>query len=217
MQTIQRYNPSFQSIKPTLRTCDDLTRGVKNEFLNSKSSTKTGLRIYQAKEINAPENIINKLMDRFKKQSDEISRIREHYEDIFDKSDFSAYAEALGDFAKENKLIECGEMADIVKKRLMDKGIKTKTVNILMNPFTQKHNRLFDRHTFLVANLKKGADISNPKTWGNKAVIIDPWVGEALPANKMIKRYNQLFDIDEKHECLEFVGSDYSDIHDFLA
>ena len=54
------------------------------------------------------------------------------------------------------------------------------------NPILYSNNvNLNHDHVFVVAGLDKNADLSKPETWGDNAVILDPW-GEinATPVNK---------------------------------
>ena len=48
-----------------------------------------------------------------------------------------------------------------------------------------------DSHAAILLGAKEKAEISNPKTWGNKAVIVDPWNKFVLPARDAMDYYNQ--------------------------
>ncbi|MDD3236467.1 MAG: hypothetical protein PHV37_00035 [Candidatus Gastranaerophilales bacterium] len=43
------------------------------------------------------------------------------------------------------------------------------------------HPNNTDQHVFAVLGLDDNADLSNPETWGENAVMVDPWANNALP------------------------------------
>lgn len=47
-------------------------------------------------------------------------------------------------------------------------------------------------HVFLVLDRMKGSNLNNPATWGNNAVICDPWAGEVYPADHLLHHFASL-------------------------
>jgi hypothetical protein len=66
----------------------------------------------------------------------------------------------------------CGEQSAVAFVYLRDRGVC---------PLEYMHFTNHD-HAFVVLNRPKNTDESNPGTWGNDAVVCDPWKGRAYKA-----------------------------------
>jgi hypothetical protein len=60
---------------------------------------------------------------------------------------------------------------------------------------------LFNSHIFLVLDRKTNSDPNDPSTWGDSAVICDPWAGKAFPATpaKISEELHGWYAIRAKH------------------
>ncbi len=77
-------------------------------------------------------------------------------------------------------------------------------------------------HQFLVLGLDREADLSKPETWGENAVVVDPWyhlgdgeVGFALPAAEGLKHIENYFDIgycdNPNYRLTDAIADDFPD------
>lgn len=79
--------------------------------------------------------------------------------------------DALDKAAKENQCGNCEAQTAIVMNFLERAGVYPREQMVLwMSDPTIAHS-------FVVIGRPFKSDINNPKTWGDEAVIIDPWVG----------------------------------------
>lgn len=53
--------------------------------------------------------------------------------------------------------------------------------------------------------MKQGAKISNPKTWGDDAVLVDTWSNQAEPASIGLKYLQEMFVFNPKTEYIEYI------------
>lgn len=59
-------------------------------------------------------------------------------------------------------------------------------------------------HDVVVFGLKENADLTNLKTWGNRAVIVDSWTGFALKAKEGLNYINDFFKFDSSKHLTVF-------------
>ncbi len=67
------------------------------------------------------------------------------------------------------KIGNCMEQSIIMQDKLINAGIPAKVTG----------RQLID-HCFVVCNLSQNANIKDPKTWGKKAFIVDPWLNKVF-------------------------------------
>lgn len=75
----------------------------------------------------------------------------------------------MGFIVKNYKIGNCMEQSILIQEKLINAGI-----------FAKVTGRQFIDHCFVVCNLSKNADITNPKTWGKKSFIVDPWLNKVF-------------------------------------
>ena len=122
------------------------------------------------------------------------------------------YQAILEDINKEG-LANCGEMANIAQHKLNDNGIKADVVRLLFHQYRRgqsRSNGVCD-HIFTVINLDKNADLRKPETWGNEAIIIDPWLGIAKRANLALKQIKELMEYSPTTEYYELMPHNHED------
>ncbi len=54
---------------------------------------------------------------------------------------------------------------------------------------------LIGGHAFIVNQLDERADISRPETWGDRAVLIDLWLGQSMLADDGLRYLNTVFEV----------------------
>lgn len=72
-------------------------------------------------------------------------------------------------------------------------------------------------HTFLVTGLKEGADYKNPKTWGNKAIVVDPWSNIIMNANDAIEHFKETLNFNPNSHKIRFYNADSLNVEKYLA
>ena len=89
----------------------------------------------------------------------------------------------------QQKIANCGEITNIISDILRKKKIKHKQVGfyIYTGDSTGKD------HLFCIIGVKKKADMTNPSTWGNSAVVIDGWMNFALSVPDAIREYENFY------------------------
>ena len=86
---------------------------------------------------------------------------------------------AVADF----KIANCKEQSLIMQNELEKLNIPSVVIG----------RELFD-HCFIVANIAKNADISNPKTWGKKAFVVDAWMNKVFKSKEdAFTEYKRIF------------------------
>lgn len=82
-------------------------------------------------------------------------------------------AESAASVAKTMGYGNCQEQACVAAVRLKEKGVKN--VEVMGKP----------NHAFVVIGREPNSDPSNPKTWGDRAVVCDPWYEEHYSAKNI--------------------------------
>ena len=127
-----------------------------------------------------------------------------HMRSYFKSSSFDSYKgyiETLKAYIKDHgSSMNCQECADLMGNLLYEKGIPS--TNIFMYSTNKKGEQISRvSHVFTVMGMDKNADLTNPDTWGENALICDIWADKCMKAKDGIEFYKDFFKIDEKlHE-----------------
>ena len=128
-----------------------------------------------------------------------------------DNIPYEDYIQRLLMDLKESKLANCGEMADIAQYLLKKEGIETERISMKIMIKRDKLRPGLSDHTFLIMNIADDADFTNPKTWGNEAILIDPWFGIAKRSHMALKQIYELMNVNNKKETPVFRIYNYPD------
>ena len=96
----------------------------------------------------------------------------------------------------------CGEAIEMISEILDSKGIEHKECGFRII----KGRSMGSDHVFTVIGMDEKGDITDPSTWGNKAVIVDGWMNFVLSAPDAIREYAKFFDAKYRRKPL------YSDL-----
>lgn len=207
----QKNNTSFGHIKPTIRMGEQVIQEFNQEFPKLYSSTKIASRLSHLEQNKIPHKTRVNLMDLLRNLDMQISNFRASFNGL----SYAELMDAMPALVKKHNLANCGEMTLIIQDKMLKKGIECHLISAEVKNKTQE--RWFSDHVFLATNLKPKANLSKPKTWGNKAVIIDPWLKECSPASKILRKYKLLFSIDEdKDEKLVFKNANFFNVKKYL-
>ena len=124
-----------------------------------------------------------------------IAEMRRMYEESRNKSYFLSKA------VKATNTAGCQECSILMYNKFSNKGIPAQNVRFAIE---QKNGFDTDRnHAFTVIGLDKDAKLSNPKTWGKNAVIVDGWANIVKRAKDGIEYFKEMFKFDpEKEVCV---------------
>ena len=102
------------------------------------------------------------------------------------------------------KVANCGEQAFLAQAELLEKGKKADTIHFIIKRKSDGREYQDRQHTFLVLGLEKDASVQDPKTWGQDAVIVDPWSGLVKRAYHGVEVFKEMFEFDKNQEEIVF-------------
>ena len=103
---------------------------------------------------------------------------------------FSQYINMIENEFQQYNHANCGERAYYLHNEMNKKGINNTIIEIGGN--TSENS-----HVFNVIGLDKNADINNPETWGENALVIDVWANKLLPPKDAIAYYKEFLNYGE--------------------
>lgn len=179
-------NISFGSLKENLRLGEDVYRDFKKEFPYLRSNTFLGSKIVQYQGSDRFEKIrpkIERLADKYD------LKIGENRSNFYGVDTFEEFVSNIKKIISKNKCANCGEQANIMQYELLKKSTDPHLISMEVEYPLSGMVKEYGSHEFAVFGLKKGARLDNPKTWGQEAVVVDPWVNRVMPANEAIEYY----------------------------
>lgn len=188
----------FGNIKSQIRIGEQVLKEISVEYPNLNSSTKIKLRVFNLNRDTLSKEkaiIIKNLLDLSNAKAKKINMIRT----LYNFESFDDFMKTLTCLIKKYSVANCGEMARIAQDKLLKKGIMADVVELNINNEVLSH-RPFKDHSFVVTNLASNSHLYHPGTWGNKAVIVDPWLGECNSAKEMMIKFENMFKL-VKDKC----------------
>lgn len=180
-QNLMTNNVSFGSIKAEKRICEDTLREFHKKYPQEfQSNTKVDLKISK-RQLDFSDWL--KYNSVSEKHGRAVSAARNDYYKEYNS--WESYIEALKKATNKHKAANCGEQADLLTDEFFKKGLEVHKVQVEYKPIAD--------HAFLVFNAKENADWTNPKTWGNKAIIVDPWSNFVLQAREALEQFTKAF------------------------
>lgn len=180
---------SFTSLKPQKRLGETVLREFKQEMGSLKSSTNLLYRIDSLHD----RGVINSDCKLFKKVYEIANRLHNQIYDDFLKEyvwdnkflDYQNFRQQLvNNIKNKGNIANCWEDMMIIYTKLLEKGEKPHLLEIIVH----KNNGCRSKHFTTVFGLKENANLSNPKTWGTKAIIVDAWVNVVEPAFDFLEK-----------------------------
>ncbi len=172
---------SFQSRNRELRLAETVMRKVNNEF--ERVSPDYLSRVFarhnriESTWLNAKSN----LLSQYRKI------LYQSFNDL----------QILVRYVKAAKVGNCGESAILSKMALELNGVKgVKIFNL--TEFIKNGEKTMPRnvdHSIVVVNLDKSADLTDYKTFGKKAYVVDSWSGVVGYASDVFEKYKQIFNV----------------------
>lgn len=175
------YRPSEKSKNTNIG--QNILNGFNNEYPTLESSTYLATQINYLKRNNGSEEEIKRLEQKLEEVDKRAKELMTRTESNIGKSNSS---ELFIQNIKELNVANCGDRATLVQQKLDEMNLPNKKVILQsLEPFAE--------HEFNVIGLDENADISNPTTWGENAVIIDTWAGKVFDINSAQEFYSDFF------------------------
>lgn len=191
---------SFEGLKDNLRLGEKVLKDFRKEFGYPHSATFVRAKIIRNSKSTKP-----KVIEKLEEVEDVWIKYRNEVRELGIKEnkrptsmlDLKNYIDNLKALIKSKKCCNCPQQASIIQFELLKRGEEAHNV---IFTFTGDYRN----HICTVFGLKKGANFSNPATWGNKAVIVDAWSGVVKKANEgleFLKHYMSFNSQKEKMIC----------------
>lgn len=192
----QNYKaPSFHARNVEIRLADDIMRRTNQEFLKLSPS-----RIV-CNWVN-PSTMGKKERAVFEKYKIILERLRDTRD--LPSINPTGYLKVLIHQVKTKKLGNCGESASLAKLGLEINGIKAKKVSL--EGYKGKNVRTPLDHSFVIVNMAEDAEISNYKTFGKKAYVVDLWDGFVDYVDNAFKRFEAQYSRDIRMAASDTLG-----------
>lgn len=196
-----RNNITFEGLKENLDLGRQVMRGFRSEYPLIKSNTYVAAKIIQHE--NKGIHIIEDLWELAFNYNQKIKIAREELQAKL-YFNLDSFIQNLKNILKKSKCENCETQADIIQYELLQRQQKPHKVFINIKSEVPEDARKRRYHIFTVFGMKKGALPENPKTWGNNAVVVDPWANIVMPAREAIEYFKSFFKFDSKCHSLEF-------------
>lgn len=208
------HQTSFGSIKPAIKLGESAIKEIRKEFPYLKSDSKIHAIILDKKDNPKYRNIVYQLLDLADNVTDDIWMMRR--DSIIESNNPNKIIKQTKYAMKKYGVANCGEEADIVQSILIRKGEQAHRMTLdVRNQATKAHTKSLHDHVFVVMGVKEGADLTNPKTWGSKAVIVDSWAKMADSAYNVIENYKKMFKVNPKKDEIIFECTDMMPIEEY--
>ena len=117
---------------------------------------------------------------------------------------FNQYINIIEKEFDEYNFANCGERAYYLHNEMNKKGIDNTIIEIGVKSASNSH-------VFNVIGLDKNADITNPETWGENALVVDVWANKLLPPKEAVAYYKEFLNYGENNP-MEFEKLDVNKI-----
>lgn len=182
---------SFGSLKPLKKVGESVIKEFRNEFGYLQSSSIIEGKILLHTGNPKYRTLLRKLDQKVTTLQNEI------YDDSFSKLNDCGSIKSLitktKNIMKRKGKANCWEDAVIVYEKLQKRGLNPQNFQMILDT-----KRFIRNHVSTVVGLKKGAKIENPKTWGNKAIIVDAWQGIVMKADDAIRFFEKSLKANSK-------------------
>lgn len=207
---------SFKSIKPTIKIGEEAIRYFNTVCPKTQSSTRFSLKIHQRFGKPLTENDFPLLERIFYRTLNKINELKKRSKLIPETLSPIELSREMIPLINEFKAANCITMLKVIRGYLLSKGIKIKNVGFYIIDKETKLLTFWKRscndHSFIVLGMAKEASSVDPKTWGSKAVIVNPWLKEVAPAHELLRKYKSLFGVDTKTESIVIFDDDVQDL-----
>lgn len=191
---------AFKARNAEIRFADDVMRRVNNEFLKLSPT-----RIYS--NLSDPKKIQLKHQNAIRNSSQLVENLRGARP--MAHVDSSGYLRHLIWGVNKYKLGNCGESGSLAKLGLEINEIKSTKVSLW--GYNGKNISTNLDHCFVIVNLDKNADLSDIRTYGKKAYVVDLWGGFVDYVPNAFKRFEAEYANDKRMLVVKNLGVKIND------
>lgn len=179
------YNPSEQAKNTNIG--NNVLSEFNEEYPNIDSSTYLYVQIQYLKRHGASEQEIRVL-------EQQLEEVDKRAEELYTRTKTTVESPSrnllLAKNIKNLNVANCGDRATLVQQKLNEQNIPNKKIMLQsMEPFAE--------HEFNVIGLDENADLSDPSTWGDYAVVIDTWANKVFNVNSAQEFYSEFFGLND--------------------
>lgn len=205
-------NISFGSLKAQKSLGEKMMKEYRRnypQYFHSNTLVKSFITRHNGDRAFKPVNKnLQSLADRY---NEEIDNVRKKYGGNYDS--WSSFIDDLKRAVLSENAANCGEQAFLMQDVFLKNGEEAH--NVCMTFYTKK-DKIYGNHSFVVSGLSRNADIANPKTWGNEAVVTDPWSNVVLGAREAIDYFRKILGFNPKYHRETFEKNDKIDVRNYL-
>ena len=206
-------NISFGSLKAQKSLGEKMMKEYRRnypQYFHSNTLVKSFITRHNGDRAFKPVNKnLQSLADRY---NEEIDNVRKKYGGNYDS--WSSFIDDLKRAVLSENAANCGEQAFLMQDVFLKNGEEAH--NVCMTFYTKK-DKIYGNHSFVVSGLSRNADIANPKTWGNEAVVTDPWSNVVLGAREAIDYFRKIFGFNPKYHRETFEQIDTKNRNDRIS
>lgn len=192
-----KQNIAFTGLKQDIEVSRQIVSGFHKELGRPKSNTFVEAKIYQHIDDEKYTDISIKLTYVKDKYSRQIFRLREELKNWLKMTQYTNSCLLKMDLVKTRPVItldeymkkvkelvskvgaaNCEEYSDIVQYDHLKKGINANVVGVCV--YSKYGDKFLRNHSFCVRSLAQGAEVNNPSSWGDKAIVADAWLGTGV-------------------------------------
>ena len=205
-------NISFGSLKAQKSLGEKMMKEYRRnypQYFHSNTLVESFITRHNGDRAFKPVNKnLQSLADRY---NEEIENVRKKYDGNYDS--WGSFIDDLKRAVLSENAANCGEQALLMQDVFLKNGEEAH--NVCMTFYT-KEDKIYGNHAFVVSGLSRNADIANPKTWGNEAVVTDPWSNVVLGAREAIDYFRKIFGFNPKYHRETFEQIDKIDVRNHL-
>lgn len=196
VNNFNKNNPAFQARNPEIRIAEHILRNTNKEFPRlSVSRLNDFVQTHKNRISTRQQDALNIIAGKLKAIRD--------FKPIPDK-DPEKYLLYTLYLTKKFKLSNCADSANLAKAALAVNGIEAKRV-ALHGYDTPNSSTNFDR-CLLIVNMAKDAILSDPRTYGKKAYVVDAWNGFVDYVPNAFKRFEADYSGDMRMSIVDHFG-----------
>ena len=212
-----RNQSTFTGIKPTIRLGEKVINDFYKEFPTLSNPSRLAQRYVDMvgaydldkMEQSVPGRHINS-------KALKCIGLRRHIPEVV--FSLQRHADKLRQKMHYYNVAMCGEISELLQDSLLKQNVPVDRVTVKFSERSKwKKNlkRYSPDHSFLVLNKAKDADLTDPKSWGSKAVIVDGWLKRVGPAADVIRELKQVFKFDPKIDRVMFFDRNLASLDEY--
>ncbi len=197
---IPHYRPAFSgALNKNLNVARDVIKEFGEEFPLIKSNTKIGSYI-DKHEFEPQYRIIVKKLKSIEKQYskgvEQTRNVMDDYELFDDINGYKLFIDKLSKSVKDTGFANCNECSQLSQSMLFKRGVVANNVLLDIKYQFSDRDKLRGSHIFNVIGLKPGEILTEPTSWNDNAVVVDPLFKLTIPAKNALSLYKKMFGFD---------------------